>query len=170
MSDPPLQLSSEVHSGLLCEGSLMAERLDLCWPPLALSLLAGIPSPQKGHSIPRTGLLGTYSTCHLLLAGFLVPSWSGISLCQMGTVIAPATEISCEGQIVQDWAHSESEVAQSCPTLCGPMDCSLPGSEIHRILQARILEWAAISFSRGSFQPRDRTWVFCIALPSEPLE
>ena len=44
----------------------------------------------------------------------------------------------------------ESEVAQSCPTLCDPMDCSPPGSSIHGILQARILEWVAISFSRGS--------------------
>ena len=44
----------------------------------------------------------------------------------------------------------ESEVAQSCPTLCDPVDCSPPGSSIHGILQARILEWVAISFSRGS--------------------
>ena len=56
-----------------------------------------------------------------------------------------------------------SEVTQSCPTLCDPMDCSPPGSSIRGILQARILEWAAISFSRGSSQPRDRTWVSCIA-------
>ena len=48
-------------------------------------------------------------------------------------------------------------VAQSCPTLCDPMDCSLPGSSLHGILQARVLEWVAISFSRGSSQPRDRT-------------
>ena len=41
-----------------------------------------------------------------------------------------------------------SEVAQSCPTLCDPMDCSLPSSSVHGILQARILEWVAISFSR----------------------
>ena len=47
-------------------------------------------------------------------------------------------------------SESESEVAQSCPTLCDPMDCNLPGSSIHGILQARILEWGAISFSRGS--------------------
>jgi len=47
------------------------------------------------------------------------------------------------------------EVAQSCPTLCDPVDCSLPGSSVHGILQARILEWIAISFSRGSSQPRD---------------
>ena len=41
-----------------------------------------------------------------------------------------------------------SEVAQSCPTLCDPVDCSLPGSSNHGILQARILEWVAISFSK----------------------
>ena len=46
--------------------------------------------------------------------------------------------------------ESESEVAQSCPTLCDLMDRSLPGSVVHGIFQARILEWAAISFSRGS--------------------
>ena len=59
--------------------------------------------------------------------------------------------------------ESESEVAQSCPTLCDPVDCSPPGSSAHGILQARILEWVAISFSRGSSRPRDRTQVFHIA-------
>ena len=49
---------------------------------------------------------------------------------------------------------------QSCPTLCNPMDCSLPGSSVHGILQARILEWVAVSSSRGSSQPRDRTRFF----------
>ena len=52
-----------------------------------------------------------------------------------------------------------SEVTQSCPTLSDPMDCSLPGSSIHGIFQARVLEWVAISFSRGSSPPRDRTRV-----------
>ena len=54
-------------------------------------------------------------------------------------------------------------VAQLCPTLCDPMDCSLPGSSVHGILQARILEWVAIPFFRGSSQPRDWTQVSCIA-------
>ena len=60
-------------------------------------------------------------------------------------------------------AWSESEVAQSCLTLCDPMDCGLPGSSIHGILQARVLEWVAISFSRRSSQPRDQTRVSRIA-------
>ena len=51
-------------------------------------------------------------------------------------------------------------VTQSCLTFCDPMDCSSPGSCVHGISQARILEWVAISFSRGSSQPRDQTCVF----------
>ena len=47
--------------------------------------------------------------------------------------------------------------AHSCLTLCSPMDCSLPGSSVHRIFQARILEWVATCYSRGSCQPRDWT-------------
>ena len=54
--------------------------------------------------------------------------------------------------------ESESEVAQSCLTLCDPVDWGLPGSSVHGIFQARVLEWIAISFSRGSSWPRDRTW------------
>ena len=54
-------------------------------------------------------------------------------------------------------------VTQSCLTLCNPMNCSPPGSSVHGILQARILEWFTISFSRVSSWPRDWTCVSCIA-------
>ena len=54
-------------------------------------------------------------------------------------------------------------IAQLCPTLCNPVDYSPPGSSVHGSLQARILEWIVISYSRGSSQPRDQTWVSCIA-------
>ena len=66
---------------------------------------------------------------------------------------------------------SEMLIAQSCPALCDPKDCSLPDSSAHVIFQARILEWVAISFSRGSSLTGDRTWVSCTAgssLPPEP--
>ena len=53
--------------------------------------------------------------------------------------------------------------AQSCPTLWDPVDCSPPGSPVHGISQARILEWVAISFSRGSSWPRDWTCVSCLS-------
>ena len=52
----------------------------------------------------------------------------------------------------QKSTQSESEDAQSCPTLCDPKDCSLQGSSVHRIFQARVLEWVAISFSKKSTQ------------------
>ena len=74
---------------------------------------------------------------------------------------------------LNDWAYTHtayislsewvSEVTQSCPTLCDPIDYIPPGSSIHGILQARILEWVAISYSRGPSPPRDRTHSSCHA-------
>ena len=60
-------------------------------------------------------------------------------------------------------SDSDSEVAQMCLTLCDPVDCRPPGSPVRGISQARILEWVAISFSRGSSRPRDQTRVSLIA-------
>ena len=62
-------------------------------------------------------------------------------------------------------------VTQLCLTLCNPMNCSLPGSCVREILQVRILEWVAISFSRGFSQPKDQTQVGALqacSLPHEP--
>ena len=56
-----------------------------------------------------------------------------------------------------------TKLIQSCLTLCNPMDCSPPGSSVHGISQARILEWVAISFSRWSSQPRDRASVSSVS-------
>ena len=60
--------------------------------------------------------------------------------------------------------------AQSCPTVCDPMDCSPPGSSVHGILQARTLEWVAISFSRASSWPRVPIHISCISrfITTEP--
>ena len=74
----------------------------------------------------------------LHLEWYLVCSWCSVNICLK---------------------NSESEVPQSCPTLCDLMDCSLPGSSVHRIFQARVLEWVAISFSRRSSRPRDWTQI-----------
>ena len=72
--------------------------------------------------------------CHAAVHG---AAQSQIWLCEL-------TELNCE----------VSEIAQSCPTLCNPMNCSLPGSSIHGIFKARVLEWVATSCSRGCCQPR----------------
>ena len=61
---------------------------------------------------------------------------------------------------LSDWV---SKVVQSCPPLSNSINCSLPGSSIHGIFQARILEWVVISFSRGSSPPRDQTRISCVS-------
>ena len=65
------------------------------------------------------------------------------------------------GSVLKRCMHVKS--LQSCPTPCNPMDSSPPGSSVHGVSQARILEWVAILFSRGSSQSRDWTQVSCIA-------
>ena len=98
-----------------------------------------------------------------------------ISICRDRTRAALAKELGRQGRPVYEqelrwekrkWCmfnwNKESEVAQSCLTLCDPMDCSLPSSSVHGIVQARILEWVAISFSRGSSWPTDGTCISCI--------
>ena len=74
-------------------------------------------------------------------------------VCQ-GCILSP-----CLFNLYARWKEKKSEVAQSCPALCDPMDCSPPGSSVHGIFQAIVLEWIAISFSRGSSWPRDQTQV-----------
>ena len=56
---------------------------------------------------------------------------------------------------------SESEVAQSCPILSDPLDCSLPGSSVHGIFQARVLEWGAIAFSRRKLSTEELMLLHC---------
>ena len=56
-----------------------------------------------------------------------------------------------------------AKLLQSNPNLCDPVNCSPPGSSVHGILQARILEWVAVPSSRRSSQPRDGTWVFYVS-------
>ena len=64
--------------------------------------------------------------------------------------------------VIKQKTTMNSEKLHCVPTLCDPVDCSFPGSSVHGILQARILEWVAISFSRGSSWPRDWTSISCI--------
>ena len=70
-----------------------------------------------------------------------------------------AEKTTLEGVISFDKWPRYAEVTQLCLTLGDPVDCSLPGFSVYGIFQARILEWGAISFSRGSSQPRDQIQV-----------
>ena len=66
------------------------------------------------------------------------------------------TGVGCHFLLQCMKVKSESEVAQSCPTLSDPMDCSLPGSSAHGIFQARVLEWGAIAFSQSNYIPQQK--------------
>ena len=94
-------------------------------------------------------LVHTYlhSLLHQLL--LLLSHFSRVRLCVTPSWDSPGknTGVGCHFLLQCIKVKSESEVAQSCPTLSDPMDCSLPGSSIHGIFQARILEWGAIVFS-----------------------
>ena len=80
--------------------------------------------------------------------------------CHVGQISGRDTDGAPAGP--RECRKGKSEVAQSCPALCDPVDCSPPGSSVHGIFQSWVLEWVAVSFSRGSSQPRDRTWVSSI--------
>ena len=110
-------------------------------------------------------------------------SWAAIyGVAQSRTWLSDSTELnwtSMGSSLPMNWAHVSyigrwilchwatwealiyplKVEVKSCPTLRDPMDCSLPGSSAHGIFQARVLEWLAISFSRGSSQPMDQTQV-----------
>ena len=73
----------------------------------------------------------------------------------------PAHSSSWEDRLSFKVCMCVCSVTQSCLTLCNPIDCSPPGSSVHKIVQARILEWVAISSSRGSSRPWDRTCISC---------
>ena len=79
------------------------------------------------------------------------------------------TGVGCHFLLQCMKVKSESEVAQSCPTLSDPMDYSLPGSSIHGIFQARVLEWIAVAFSGPhSYNPTNRVGRKFIGLAGEP--
>ena len=77
------------------------------------------------------------------------PRWQPTRLSRPWDSPGENTGVGCHFLLQFMKAKSVSEVAQSCPTLCDPMDCSLPGSSVPGIFQARVLEWSAIAFSRS---------------------
>ena len=82
----------------------------------------------------------------------------------LAVTLAPHAWYTCVASGYQ--AGISAELLQSCPTLCNPMNCSLPGSSVHGISQAKILEWVAISFSGESSWPRD--WTSRVRLSATP--
>ena len=97
----------------------------------------------------------------LKMAAFsCVSIWSSLDACLSPLLIRQAVRIRVHSN---DLILPCVLVSQLCLTLCNSMDCSLSGSSVHGISQARILEWVAVSFSRGFSGPRDQTLDSCIA-------
>ena len=122
------------------------------------------------HENKRCLLLGRKFTTNLDRILKSRDSTLSIKVHLVKAMVFPVVMYGCGSWTIKQ-AESESEVAHSCTTLWDPMDCSLPGSSVHGIFQARILEWVAISFSRGSsnlgIEPRSPA-LQANALPSEP--
>ena len=112
---------------------------------------------------PLLDSTGSIGSCWSLLAG-------GLHLTPFYFLIrsSPALQVASQMQHGHLGLSTQAPlclcvlVAQSCPTLRDPVDCSPSGCCVHGLLQARILEWVAMSFSRGFSQLRDQTWVFCM--------
>ena len=128
----------------------------LCWDECPPQLLAGFLGCVQAFlcrllDLPIFLFLPPFA-CRLPPASSMfVTSWSVNTYFQNGV---------CVWVCVCVCVHAH---AWSCPTLCNSMDCSPLGSSVHRIFQARILEWVAISFSRGSSQSRNQTCISCVS-------
>ena len=120
-----------------------------------------LPDPEiKPESLASPALAGRFFTT----APHGKPPWCSIIYFKILPLSLPL--YMAPPNAFQRWKDiilCDGLLAKSCLTLYNPMDCSLPGSSVHGIFQVRILEWVAISFSRGSSQSRDRTQVFCTA-------
>ena len=109
------------------------------------------------------------SLCSFLFGGwwvhmFVLKLFSSLYMClYILILVGYISKQMKESILITAIKKIESEVAQSCLTLWDPIHYYLPGSSVHGILQARVLEWVAISFSRGSSQRRDWTRVSCTA-------
>ena len=124
-------------------------------------------TPWSATRQPSLSITNSRSSLKFMSIKSMMP-FSRLILCRPPLLLPPIppsiSVFSSESALRMRWPESWSvSVTQSCPPLCDPMDCSPPGSSVHGILQARILEWVAIPFSRGSSWTRDWTWVSFIA-------
>ena len=128
-------------------------------PPLPAPSAPKNSLPRNWFLVPKR--LGTFAVsscpyCFFIFPLHVVRGPACPATNSLTTVFsAPLVSLISDTYFLYILYESESEVTQSCLTLCDPMDCSLPGSSLLGILQARVLKWVAISFSRGSSRPRD---------------
>ena len=117
------------------------------------------PSGSFVHGILQARILQWhYWSCHFFLQGIFLTQGSNPRLSHLLHWQASSLPLVPPGKPL-----SHLWCAQPCSTLCSLIDCSLLGSSVHEILQASILEWVVMPSFKGSSQPRNRTWVSCIA-------
>ena len=151
-------LVRELRSHVLCSRAKNKNLLGF-YPLLGLLLLPWLSNYlifRKPFWLIYSQLLLTYCLYWLLLSNDI---WGLplLSFCVLFLLTTNYLTFSLNQSYLYSPKKKKSEVAQSCLTLFDPMNCTLPRSSIHRIFQAGVLEWGAISFSRGSSQPRDQT-------------
>ena len=135
-------------------GHLPGPELRSTYPALACGFSATEPSRKASCK------LGSYALNHQGSPSgklFLVSLTFMVKL--HGSFLVSQTNISWR----EGWSEVQVLALQPCLTLCNPVDYSRPGSSVHGVLQAKILEWVAIPFSKGSSAPKDRTQVSCMA-------
>ena len=174
----PLEEGMATHSSILAwkipwtEGpgglqSMGLQRVGYSWNDWACMHAHSyeLPDPWTGNFGQRTSLTSAWlklSQNYATSKTMSVQSLSISSLSQVGETWIAIWRLSLPPQVPSP-SQVKVLVTQLCLTLCDPMDYSSMGSSVHGILQARILEWAAIPFSRGSSPSWNRTWVSCIA-------
>ena len=120
--------------------------------PGKLFLKKRIASIKAWRYETRCWAKGTMCNSVVVVQGQLWRGWS-CEVEKRATEHSSLSQVHCYGKSVCAWL---------CLTLCGPMDCSPPGSSAHGIFQARILEWGSISYFRGLFQPMNQTSTSCV--------
>ena len=132
------------------------------------SRLQSMGSPRVGHNFFITVPLYVcpkvfFPFIFLLLDIWVVFFWYGANSCKFSSHSGRTYPLNSWRSFLRTHSEVKMLVTQSCLTLCDPIDCNPPGSSVHGIRQARILEWVALSFSRGSSQPRKLNRVSCNA-------
>ena len=133
--------------------------------------LSWTPLPSRPSRSSQSARLVSLDYIQQLLPSYF--THGGVYISVLLSQFIPLSRRNCVCVCVCVCAHV---LTQSYPTLCSPMNCKLPGSSVHGIFQARLLEWVAISYSRGSSRPKDLTptsWhllqaFFTIAPPRKP--
>ena len=135
---------------------------------LTQEITPSTPKLSKFHFTSPTDLFFTLSPAALCPAHPFSHFWQfqtqpcqGSFLCSLGHKSFPSTICWCVSSVLPKHLACTCACAQSYLTLCDPMDCNTPDSSVDGIFQARILEWVAVFYSRGSSRPRDWTHTSC---------